>query len=93
MSDLSFLCYISYGVLREAPNPLRLAAAPQSRGMMRLMRALGLTGVRRGRKVRTLMPGEEGRRAGSRWRRDFHLVSPERALTSGLALTWERHLI
>jgi hypothetical protein len=37
----------------------------------RLMRELGLQGVRRGRKIRTTVPGTDGHRAGDLLRRDF----------------------
>src|SRR5262249_25089979 len=37
----------------------------------RLMRDLGLQGVRRGRKVRTTVPGRDGQRAGDLLRRDL----------------------
>ncbi len=36
----------------------------------RLMRDLGLQGVRRGRKVRTTIPGKDGQRAGDLLNRD-----------------------
>jgi hypothetical protein len=39
--------------------------------MMRLVRELGLAGVRRAREVRTTMPGKEGLRAGGLLRREF----------------------
>jgi putative transposase len=44
----------------------------------RLMRQLGLQGVRRGRKVRTTVPGKDGQRAGDLLRRDFTAPAPNR---------------
>jgi putative transposase len=44
----------------------------------RLMRELGLQGVRRGRKVRTTVPGTGGHRAGDLLRRDFTAPAPNR---------------
>ena len=43
----------------------------------RLMREVGLQGVRRGRKVRTTTPGS-GRRAGDLLGRDFTAPAPNR---------------
>jgi putative transposase len=44
----------------------------------RLMRELGLRGVRRGRKVRTTIPGKDGQRAGDLLNRDFTAPAPNR---------------
>lgn len=44
----------------------------------RLMRELGLHGVRRGRKVRTTVPGTGGHRAGDLLNRDFTAPAPNR---------------
>jgi putative transposase len=44
----------------------------------RLMRDLGLQGVRRGRKVRTTVPGRDGQRAGDLLNRDFTAPAPNR---------------
>lgn len=44
----------------------------------RLMRQLGLQGVRRGKKVRTTVPGKDGRRAGDLLNRDFTAPAPNR---------------
>jgi putative transposase len=44
----------------------------------RLMRQLGLAGVRRGRKVRTTVPGTGGQRAPDLLRRDFTAPVPNR---------------
>jgi putative transposase len=44
----------------------------------RLMRQLGLAGVRRGRKVRTTAPGRDGHRAGDLLNRDFTAPAPNR---------------
>ena len=42
----------------------------------RLMRDLGMNGVRRGRQVRTTIPGKDGRRAGDLLDRDFTAAAP-----------------
>ena len=42
----------------------------------RLMRGLGLQGVRRGRMVRTTTPGKDGHRAGDLLNRDFTAPAP-----------------
>lgn len=44
----------------------------------RLMRQLGLQGVRRGRKIRTTVPGKDGLRAPDRLKRDFTAPAPNR---------------
>lgn len=44
----------------------------------RLMRELGRVGVRRGRGVRTTVPGKDGRRAGDLLDRDFTAPAPNR---------------
>jgi hypothetical protein len=44
----------------------------------RLMRGLGLQGVRRGKKVRTTTPGTDGHRASDLLRRDFTAPAPNR---------------
>jgi putative transposase len=44
----------------------------------RLMRELGITGARRGRKVRTTVPGKDGQRAGDLLGRDFTAPAPNR---------------
>lgn len=44
----------------------------------RLMRGLGLHGVRRGRTVRTTIPGKAGHRAGDLLNRDFSAPAPNR---------------
>jgi putative transposase len=44
----------------------------------RLMRGLGLAGVRRGRQVRTTVPGKGGHRAGDLLGRDFTAPAPNR---------------
>lgn len=44
----------------------------------RLMRQLGLQGVRRGRKIRTTVPGKDGHRAPDRLKRDFTAPAPNR---------------
>ncbi|RRD46781.1 IS3 family transposase [Arachnia propionica] len=44
----------------------------------RAMRALGLNGVRRGRRVRTTIPTKNGKRAGDLLNRDFTATAPNR---------------
>jgi putative transposase len=44
----------------------------------RLMRDLGLHGARRGKKVRTTVPGKDGQRAGDLLNRDFTAPAPDR---------------
>ena len=44
----------------------------------RLMRELGLQGARRGRKIRTTVPGKDGQRAGDLLGRDFTAPAPNR---------------
>jgi putative transposase len=44
----------------------------------RLMRELGLQGARRGRKIRTTVPGKDGQRAGDLLNRDFTAPAPNR---------------
>lgn len=44
----------------------------------RLMRELGLQGARRGRKIRTTVPGKDGQRAGDLLSRDFTAPAPNR---------------
>jgi putative transposase len=44
----------------------------------RLMRELGIAGVRRGQKVRTTVPGKDGNRAGDLLNRDFTAPAPNR---------------
>jgi transposase InsO family protein len=44
----------------------------------RLMRDLGLSGVRRGKAVKTTVPGKDGRRAGDLVNRDFTATAPNR---------------
>lgn len=42
----------------------------------RAMRALGLQGIRRGKAIRTTIPGKDGRRAGDLLNRDFTAPAP-----------------
>jgi len=44
----------------------------------RAMRSLGLQGIRRGKGVRTTIPGKDGRRAGDLLNRDFTAAAPNR---------------
>jgi putative transposase len=52
------------------------AASPGS--VDRSMRALGLSGIRRAKGVRTTIPGKDGRRAGDLLDRDFTAPAPNR---------------
>jgi putative transposase len=56
----------------------------------RLMRELGLQGVRRGRRVRTTIPGKDGQRAGDLLNRDFTAPAPNRRQVAGFTYvaTW-----
>jgi putative transposase len=56
----------------------------------RLMRELGLQGVRRGKKVRTTIPGRDGQRAGDLLNRDFTAAAPNRRWVAGFTYvaTW-----
>jgi putative transposase len=49
----------------------------------RLMRDLGLQGARRGKKVRTTVPGRDGHRAGDLLNRDFTAPAPNRRWVAG----------
>ena len=49
----------------------------------RLMRDLGLQGARRGRTVRTTVPGKGGHRAGDLPGRDFTALAPDRRRVAG----------
>jgi putative transposase len=44
----------------------------------RLMRMAGLQGARRGRRIRTTIPGKDGQRAGDLLNRDFTAPAPDR---------------
>lgn len=77
------------GVRRMAPEGLygrrkmaalvRRANPGASPGAVdRAMRALGLQGVRRGKGVRTTIPGKDGKRAGDLLDRDFTATAPNR---------------
>jgi putative transposase len=58
----------------------------------RLMRDLGLQGVRRGRKVRTTTPGQDRHRAGDLLNRDFSAPAPNRRWVADFTYvsTWAR---
>lgn len=58
-------------VRRQLPD-----ASPGS--VDRAMRLLGLSGVRRGKAVRTTIPGKDGKRAGDLLNRDFTAAAPNR---------------
>ncbi|MFE5039303.1 IS3 family transposase [Streptomyces sp. NPDC056683] len=71
----------NYGVYgaRKVWRQLRCEGIPVARCTLeRLMRAAGLAGAVRGRKVRTTVPGKVGRRAGDLVNRDFHAPGPDR---------------
>jgi putative transposase len=53
----------------------------------RLMRDLGMNGMRRARRVRTTVPGRDGRRAGDLLDRDFTAPAPNRVWVAD----FERH--
>jgi len=63
---------------------LRRTTMPQvGRGTVRrAMKALGLAGVRRLKKVKTTIPAQDGRRAGDLLNRDFHADAPNRVWVS-----------
>ncbi len=65
---------------RKMTAYLRRTAVPDaSAGAVdRAMRTLGLTGVRRAKKVRTTIPGKDGKRAGDLLDRDFTAPAPNR---------------
>ena len=56
----------------------------------RLMRQLGLQGVRRGKKIRTTTAGRDGQRAGDLLNRDFTAPAPNRRWVAGFTYvaTW-----
>lgn len=53
----------------------------------RLMRELGIQGVRRRRKARTTVPGRDGQRAGDLLHRDFTPPAPNRRCLEGTLRT------
>lgn len=65
---------------RKMTAHLRRTSAPEASpgAVDRAMRALGLTGVRRGKSARTTVPGKDGRRAGDLLDRDFTAPAPNR---------------
>ncbi len=71
----------NYGVYgaRKVWHQLLREGIPVARCTVeRLMRAEGLAGAVRGRKVRTTLPGKDGRRAGDLVNRDFRAAGPDR---------------
>ncbi|MFF3911733.1 IS3 family transposase [Streptomyces sp. NPDC001848] len=71
----------NYGVhgARKVWHQLRREGIPVARCTVeRLMRAEGLAGAVRGRKLRTTVPGKDGRRAGDLVNRDFQAAGPDR---------------
>jgi putative transposase len=70
--------YEVYGADKVWLELNRQGAAVARCTVERLMRELGLQGVRRGRKVRTTVPGTDGHRAGDLLRRDFTALAPNR---------------
>jgi transposase InsO family protein len=77
---------------RKMTALLRRTSAPQaSAGAVdRAMRALGLSGVRRGKAVRTTVPGKDGSRAGDLLDRNFTAPAPNRVWVSDFTYvrTW-----
>jgi putative transposase len=65
---------------RKMTAHLRRTSTPQTTAgaVDRAMRALGLTGVRRGKTARTTVPGKDGKRAGDLLDRDFSAPAPNR---------------
>jgi putative transposase len=70
--------YEVYGADKVWLELNRQGAAVARCTVERLMRELGLQGVRRGRKVRITVPGTDGHRAGDLLRRDFTALAPNR---------------
>jgi len=77
---------------RRKMTTLRRTSVPDaSAGAVdRAMRALGLVGVRRDKKLRTTIPAKDGRRAGDLLDRDFTAPAPNRTWVSDFTYcrTW-----
>ncbi len=64
---------------RKMTALIRRSLPAASRGAVdRGMRSLGLTGVRRGKGIRTTIPAKDGVRAGDLLNRDFTSEAPNR---------------
>lgn len=64
---------------RKMTALIRRSIPGASRGSVdRAMRSLGLTGVRRGKGIRTTIPAKDGVRAGDLLNRDFTADAPNR---------------
>jgi transposase InsO family protein len=71
----------NYGVYgaRKVWHQLRREGVEAARCTVeRLMRQEGLVGATRGHRIRTTVPGKDGRRAGDLVNRDFHPAGPDR---------------
>ncbi|WP_063770686.1 IS3 family transposase [Streptacidiphilus carbonis] len=76
----------NYGVYgaRKVWHQLRREGVQVARCTVeRLMRQEGLVGATRGRRIRTTVPGKDGRRAGDLVNRDFHPAGPDRTQRPG----------
>jgi putative transposase len=77
---------------RKMTAYLRRTVLPQASAgaVNRAMRALKLTGVRRGKALRTTVPGKDGRRAGDLLDRNFTAPAPNRVWVSDFTYvrTW-----
>ena len=75
---------------RKMTAALRRTAIPEaSAGSVdRAMKALGLTGVRRDKGVRTTIPAKDGNRAGDLLDRDFTALAPNRVWVTDFTYCW-----
>jgi putative transposase len=81
LADIGRIHAANYGVYgaRKVWHELHREGQPVARCTVeRLMRQAGLTGVVRGRKIRTTVSGPGGQRAGDRVNRDFTAQRPNR---------------
>ncbi len=82
-----------YGRRKMTAHLRRTSAPGASAGAVdRAMRALGLTGVRRGKTARTTVPGKGGKRAGDLLDRNFTAAAPNRVWVADFTYvrTWAR---
>ncbi len=80
-----------YGRRKMTAHLRRTSTPDASAGAVdRAMRALGLTGVRRGKTARTTVPGKDGTRAGDLLDRSFTAPAPNRVWVSDFSYvrTW-----
>jgi putative transposase len=79
-----------YGVRKLWHQLQRQGTAVARCTVARLMRELGLRGVRRGRQIRTTVPAETGSRPVDLVQRDFHALAPNRLWVADLdyVRTW-----